>query len=105
MTADARVDGSTLAYLALARKVMSPGPAASSVATRVISMLPSPSRRQSRRSASSLSLMNVLRTRDRHPVEERDQVLQAQALGDGVHFVLAFARLEGGYTPQDGELG
>src|SRR5437762_4379933 len=87
MTAEALVDGSALAYFALARKVMSPGPAASSVATRVISMLPSPSRRQSRRSASSLSLMNVLRTRDRDTVEEGDQVLQAQALGDGIHLL------------------
>ncbi len=53
MTAEARVAATCDAYLGLARNDRSPGPAASSVATRPISIEPSPSSRHPRRPASS----------------------------------------------------
>ena len=55
MTAEARVARSSWLYFGLVKKVRSPGPASSMPATRWISISPSPSRRQPRRSAISLS--------------------------------------------------
>ena len=94
MTADARVVSSAAAYLGLAKKLTSPGPGRSSPAMPVISMAPSPSRRQPRRSASSRSLTVTAgkaracaqdrhrgapfssRARNRQPIEERGEPFQ-----------------------------
>ena len=99
ITADARVAASALAYLGLLKKETSPGPADSRDATRVISMSPSPSRRQPRRSASSRSVKaggvyhapsrlalrrtacGVLRRRERvghHARDKQRQILEPQ---------------------------
>ena len=63
---------SAAAYLGLAKKVRSPAPASSIPATRWISMSPSPSRRQPRRSAMSRSFKNGILQEFRSDRTERE---------------------------------
>src|SRR4029079_9770151 len=92
MIADARVCCTAGTYFGFARNVMSPGPAASTPATRTMSREPSPSRRQPSRSASSESFTEwkgragrtISRARGGHAVDERRQMLEAERRRDGL---------------------
>src|SRR5690606_37958422 len=89
MTAEARVVGRRAAYLGLARNVTSPGPASSREATDRMSMVPSPSRRQPSRSASSASFTAAgVYTRPSgaligYPLDERCETFEAERFGRG----------------------
>ena len=101
---------SAVSYFGLARKVTSPGSASWMPATRTISISPSPSRRQARRSASSRSftMRKIVSERVRAGVHERSiatfeefrEMLQAQAGGDVVNPRLARRRLQHGDVAQ-----
>src|SRR5690606_10226673 len=89
MPAEARVVGRRAAYLGLARNVRSPGPASSREATDRMSMVPSPSRRQPSRSASSASFTAAgVYTRPSgaligYPLDERCETFEAERFGRG----------------------
>src|SRR5688500_10041157 len=88
MTAPAFVARSAGAYLLLAKKVTSRGPADSIPATRSMSMVPSPSRRQPRRSARFLSCIlyaSPLRAAKNDPLKETGQVVEAEMRRDPLH--------------------
>src|SRR4051794_39823616 len=112
ITAAARVRRSAGAYLGFAKNVRSPAPACSRPATPRMSTLPSPSRRQPRRSASSLKrnvnlsvkMKSLSRGIYRGSLEERCEMLQPQLCSDLVNLLLAFMRSERDRSTQPRQL-